>query len=445
MKRLLLLCLTLLAATACLQKEAARTSKPLYMWFDCEANYARLSNPDSIRYYAEKLRDMGFTDMVVDVKSIMGETLYKSDIAPYMGEWKGTTRPEEYDMLAHFIRIGHELGLRVHGSLNVFAGGHNFFDRGIIYGEHADWQSQVYSEGKIVPISSIKSNYNGMLNPANPEVQEYELAILREFAEKYPDVDGIIFDRVRFDDITSDFSTLSKELFEAYAGVKVAAFPEEILRWEQDAEGKWSWSEGPLFRRWIEWRASVIKEFVVEAHKQLKEINPDLLVGDYTGAWYPTYYYVGVNWASEKFDPAQYFDWATPEYYKTGYADLLDIYMTGLYYTLVTKAEVDAANGVVGQRTEAGMTDDQSYWYCIEGGAEWARRITAGVVPVTGSLYVDQYGDDAERFTRAVAEALRGTDGLMIFDIVHIIDRDWWSVLAEGIAEGGKQAEPTLQ
>ena len=443
MKKFLLLCLAALAATACSHKETAQPAKPLYMWFDCEANYARMSNPDSIRYYAEKLRDLGFTDMVVDVKSIMGETLYKSDIAPYMGEWNGTTRPEEYDMLAHFIRIGHELGLRVHGSLNVFAGGHNFFDRGIIYGEHADWQSQVYTEGRIVPISSIKSNYNGMLNPANPEVQEYELAILREFAEKYPDVDGIIFDRVRFDDITSDFSPLSKELFEAYAGEKVAAFPEDILRWEQDAEGKWSWSEGPLFRRWIEWRASVIKGFVAEAHKQLKEINPDLLVGDYTGAWYPTYYYVGVNWASEQFDPAQYFDWATPEYYKTGYADLLDIRSTGRAHAPVAEAGGEAANGVGGRRTGGGMTDDQGYGSCIEGGAEWARRITAGVVPVTGSLYVDQYGDDAERFTRAVAEALRGTDGLMIFDIVHIIDRDWWSVLAEGIAEGSKQAEPT--
>ena len=444
MKKLLLFCLAAALTAACSQK-VPDNGKPLYMWFDCEANYARLSNPDSIRYYAEKLRDLGFTDLVVDVKSIMGETLYKSDIAPYMGEWKGVTRPETYDMLAHFIRIGHELGLRVHGSLNVFAGGHNFFDRGIIYGEHADWQSQVYTEGRIVPISSIKSNYNGMLNPANPEVQAYELAILREFATKYPDVDGIIFDRVRYDNITSDFSTLSKELFEACIGQKVEHFPEEILRWEQDAEGKWSWAEGPLFRRWIEWRASVIKGFVVEARKQLKEINPRLLIGDYTGAWYPTYYYVGVNWASERFDPAQYFDWATPDYRKTGYAEQLDIYMTGLYYTLVTKAEVDAANSAVGQRTEAGMTDDQSYWYCIEGGAEWARRLTAGVVPVTGSIYVDQYGNDAGRFTRAVAEALRDTDGLMIFDIVHIIQRDWWPELAEGIARGNRpatEAEP---
>ena len=91
--------------------------------------------------------------------------------------------------------------------------------------------------------------------------------------------------------------------------------------------------------------------------------------------------------------------------------------MTGLYYTLVTKAEVDKANGVVGQRTEAGMSDEQNYWYCIEGGAEWAKKITCGVVPVTGSIYVEQYEGDAAQFTRAVAQALRDTDGLMIFDI----------------------------
>ncbi|WP_295938942.1 alpha amylase family protein [uncultured Alistipes sp.] len=431
MKKLFLICIAALAALSC---TGAKQEKPLYMWFDCEANFARLSHPDSIRYYVTKLHDMGFTDVVVDVKSIMGETLYKSDIAPYMGEWEGATRSEDYDMLAHFIEAGHELGMRVHGSLNIFAGGHNYFDRGIIYTDHADWQSLVYTEGRLVPISEIKSNYNGMLNPANPGVQEYQLAILREFAGKYPQVDGIIFDRVRFDNITSDFSELSKRLFETYAGATVADYPRDILRWEQNAAGKWSWSQGPLFRKWIEWRAAVIKSFVVEARKQLRAVNPKLLIGDYTGAWYPTYYYVGVNWASEKFDPVQYFDWATPEYKDTGYAEQLDIYMTGLYYTLVTKAEVDKANGVVGRRSEAGMANEQSYWYCIEGGAEWAKRLTCGVVPVTGSIYVEQYEGDAEQFKRAVAQALRDTDGLMIFDIVHIINRDWWPELAAGIA-----------
>ena len=84
------------------------------------------------------------------------------------------------------------------------------------------------------------------------------------------------------------------------------------------------------------------------------------------------------------------------------------------------------------------MTDEQSYWYCVEGGAEWARRLTCGAAPLIGSLYVEQYDGDAEQFGRAVAEALRQTDGLMIFDVMHIIKRDWWQPLAEGIAAATK-------
>ena len=38
-----------------------------YMWFDCEANYATLSHPDSIRYYIQKSKDLGFGNVVVDI------------------------------------------------------------------------------------------------------------------------------------------------------------------------------------------------------------------------------------------------------------------------------------------------------------------------------------------------------------------------------------------
>ena len=90
-----------------------------YMWFDCEANYATLSHPDSIRFYLAKCKDLGFDNVVVDVKSIMGEVLYKSDIAPYMGDWEGVERPLDYDMLGYFIEYGHEMGLNVFGSLDI--------------------------------------------------------------------------------------------------------------------------------------------------------------------------------------------------------------------------------------------------------------------------------------------------------------------------------------
>ncbi len=408
--------------------------KPKYMWFDCEANYYRLSTPDSIEFYLRKVKSIGFTDVVIDVKSIMGEVLYKSKIAPFMGEWEGRYRDQDYDMLGIFIEKGHKLGLKVHASLNIFAGGHNFFDRGIIYKEHPGWQSIVYHEGKLMKISDMKWNYNGMMNAANPEVQAYQLAILKECALKYRNLDGIILDRMRFDNITSDFSDLSKKLFEEYAGIKVENFPDDILYWTE-SNGKKEWKTGKLFNKWAEWRAMVIKNFAVKARKTIKDVNPKIAFGDYTGGWYPTYYYVGVNWASEKYDPSKEYKWATPEYKKSGYADLLDIYMTGLYYTNITREDVDKANGTPGKRTEAGMVNSRSYWYSVEGGAALVKEITCGVVPVTGSVYVEQYEGKEDIFKRAVTQSIKSSDGLMIFDISHIINRNWWDILQKAINE----------
>lgn len=421
------------------EKEAVNHN---YMWFDCEANYATLSHPDSIRFYLQKTKDLGFDNVVVDMKSIMGEVLYDSQIAPYMGDWEGVERSRDYDMLGYFIEYGHEMGLKVFGSLNVFAGGHNFFDRGIIYGDKAHWQSTCYINGELVPISSVKTNYNGMLNPGYPEVQEYQISILEEFVTKYPELDGLIFDRVRYDEITSDFSEFSKKQFEEYAGVTVENFPEDILSW-YDADGKLreKWAPGKHFKKWVEYRAMIIHDFVAKTHDALKKINPELIIGDYTGAWYPTYFQVGVNWASETYDPSQvpeYQWWATEDYHKSGYAEMLDVYMTGLYYTLITKDDVDKATGVVGQRSEAGMDNSLTYCYSVEGGAELAKEITKGVVPVIGSIYVEQYLGDFTPFRPAVEQALKSTDGVMIFDIVHLNKHKLWDELEAAMKSAEK-------
>ncbi len=407
-----------------------------YMWFDCEANYATLSHPDSIKFYLHKCHNLGFGNVVVDVKSIMGEVLYDSKIAPYMGDWGGVERARDYDMLGYFIDFGHEIGLKVFASLNIFAGGHNFFDRGIIYGEHADWQSICYIDGELVPISSVKTNYNGMMNPSNPEVQKYQLDILKELAIKYPELDGVVFDRVRYDEITSDFSELSKVQFEDYSGVKVEKYPEDILSWyDEKGELQEHWAPGQHFKKWVEWRAMVIHDFVVETRRVLKEINPNLIIGDYTGAWYPTYFQVGVNWASQKYDPSKIeeYTWATEDYYKSGYAEELDIYMTGLYYSFITKDDIDNASGDVGQRSEAGMDNSLDYWYSVEGGAEMAKEVTMGVVPVIGSIYVEMYMGEFEKFRPAVEQALKSTDGVMIFDIVHLNKHKLWDELAQAM------------
>ena len=112
---------------------------------------------------------------------------------------------------------------------------------------------------------------------------------------------------------------------------------------------------------------------------------------------------------------------------------MLDIYMTGLNYSFITKDDVDRATGVVGQRSEAGMDNSLTYCYSVEGGAELAKEITKGVVPVIGSIYVEQYLGDFTPFGPAVTQALKSTDGVMIFDIVHLNKHKLWDELEQAM------------
>ncbi|MDG5799161.1 alpha amylase family protein [Marinilabiliaceae bacterium ANBcel2] len=429
--------LSVVFITSCDKYEKVDESKEMFMWFDVEANFERLSYPDSIAYYLDKVKEAGFTDVVLDIKSITGEVTYQSDYAPYMKDWHGVERDVKYDLPRIFIDESKKRDLKVHASLNIFSGAHNFYERGIIYtDEYAHWQSQNYWEGEIIPISEMHWNYNGMLNPALPEAQQYQLAILQEVATKYSDFDGILLDRGRYDGITSDFSLESKKMFEEYSGITVNDFPDDILYWEESND-EYEWKRGQYFNKWIEWRAMVIHDFFRDARETIKNVNPDIGFGAYTGAWYPVYYELGVNWASKNYDPSQYYDWATEDYKNSGYAEMLDIYLSGLYFFEVTIAEVEAMNQeAMRTRGEAAMGEGRDYWYSVEGSAQLAKEVTKGVVPLTGTLYVDQYQQDSEQFERAVAMALRESDGLGIFDIVHIIDKDWWDVLKRGIDKG---------
>lgn len=398
-----------------------------YIWMEGTGNYRVFSTPDSIEFYLSKVKDMGFDNVILDVRAVTGEVLYQSDIAPYLGEWKGVTRPADYDIMGKFIEYGHSIGLRVFASHNFFVGGFKALKRGIVYTDHPEWQTVCYDHGKVAPINEVKRGFASMLNPSNPEVQQYMIDILKEFLEKYPDIDGFIFDRVRYDGITADFSDLSRSQFEARIGHEVENFPESVISW-YDENGKLrdNLVRGKYYNEWCEYRAGVIHDFVQRAHSELKAIKPSLILGDYTGAWYPTYQELGVNWASKDYDPSVDFDWATPTYKNTGYAELLDVYMTGLYYSYITKAEIDEATGVKGANGESGLNLELKYCYSVEGGAELANTITRGVVPVIGSVYVEQYAPDYTKLGPAIEQCIKDTEGVMLFDICHLMKHGLW-------------------
>ncbi|MDE5594486.1 MAG: family 10 glycosylhydrolase, partial [Muribaculaceae bacterium] len=415
--------------------ELPKRKKPALMWFDAEANIKRFSNPDSIDYYIDKIADLGFTHAAVCIRPITGYLLYDSELAPlYRGNYDDVN--VDFDYLGKFIEAAHRRGIKVLASMNTFCAGHNYIDKGLIYDGHPDWASRVLDVDRgIIPITEQKDKYGAMVNPINPEYQDYIISVMKEIVTKYPEVDGIILDRVRYDGITADFSDLSRREFEKYIGQKVKRFPDDILKLEKiDDKGRFKVIPGKHYMKWIEWRTKTITDFMARARKEVKGAKPDAIFSTYTGAWYPSYYEVGVNFASNTYDPSKDFDWATPEYKNLGYAELIDLYTTGNYYTDITIEESRNNPNTVWNETDS--EGHSGSWYCVEGSCKHLRDIM-GDNDVLGGVLVDQLYFDKSRLPRAIEMNLRASDGLMIFDIVHIIKANLWKEIEDGMRAGG--------
>lgn len=420
-----------LSGGAAPRKAVPVSERPKLMWVDLSANWKTFSSPDSIDYYVRKCKDAGFNTLVVDVKGTGSGVAYPSEVAPVLKEWKGVRRPDDYDFLSRFIEQAHNNGMKVYASFNIFCEGHGIFHKGIVYDTRKEWQSVNYVPGKgIIPSSEIEGKATVFVNPALPEVQDYERSILVECATKYP-VDGIMVDRTRYDNIQSDFSDFSRKQFEKYIGKKVRHWPADIYEWVSNDKGSYDLKEGKYFKQWIEWRASVIHNFFASTRKALKEARLDVRFAAYTGAWYPSYYEVGANWASKDYDPSVDFDWATPRYREYAYGDLLDLYTNGNYYKNVTLEEYRRSNGTYLNETDSRLSTGEHL--CVEGACEYSKKLLKDNA-FCGGLYVEDYGRDVEQFKKAVRMNLRKSDGLMVFDIVHIINRDWWLPLTAAIA-----------
>ncbi|MCH8979990.1 MAG: family 10 glycosylhydrolase [Armatimonadetes bacterium] len=99
------------------------------LWIDGTANLDRCSTDEKICELLRKVAEVGFNTVVYDVKPIVGRTLYPSEHAEKMTEWKGQSMPEEFDPLAAMVREAAANGLSLFVSLNAFSEGHSFSKR----------------------------------------------------------------------------------------------------------------------------------------------------------------------------------------------------------------------------------------------------------------------------------------------------------------------------
>lgn len=401
------------------------------LWLDAHANFERLGSVDNIQRVLKKAKSVGFTDIVLDLKGIDGYVLYPSRTAPVLREYNGFRRADDYDFPGIVLREAHKVGLRVYFSMNVFAEGDKKSHRGIVYEKHPEWQCQVYTKDGIVPIVRSFEEIAAFVNPILPEVRQYEISLWKELLTMYKP-DGIVIDRCRYPNISADFSEASRKAFESFIGRQVKNWPEDVYRLVVQPDGKEERVEGPFFKEWLEWRAKVIYDFFRDLRDTVKKIDPDIAFSDYVGAWYPIYYDVGVNWASNEYRPEKDYGWADSTYYRTGYAELLDFLFVGNYFYDVTEEEAIRSHS---SSHDGDKKPSDYWWYSVEGSAKIAMKVTKGVIPVYGSLYVEQYKEknNPQQFVRAIKKVRELTDGIMIFDLVHLDTNDWWRYVKEGL------------
>lgn len=411
--------------------------KRCFIWVEGNANFKDYGDSkENIARDMAKIADCGFTDVIVDVRpaGAGGDVLFKTDLCPqvdFMGAWIDgnyvkVQRSSDWDYLQAFIDAGHEAGLRVYAGFNTFCGGHKsgLGTNGVLY---RDPQMEQYATmlNTSTGITSIMNVWadEKFLNPVHPKVQEYTLGLLEDLAA-YRDLDGIILDRGRFHSAQSDFSDYTRSQFEKYIGKTVKDWPSDVC-----PPGHEHFVPSPkpaLFMEWVEFRAKVIHDFMVDARNTVKAVNPEIDFGAYVGGWYAQYYDYGPNWASSTYRASQHFpDWATSKYETYGFADHLDVQIIGAYASY---------NGVYG-----------SYEWTMQGFCRLARQKTMGGPGLLiggpdvgnwnwdGNATLDQ---ELSAVTSSVTACANECDGYFLFDLCHLkLEPRKWDAVKKGISQ----------
>lgn len=483
------------------------------LWIDATANVARINTNDKIAALIDKAKYAGFNTIVLDVKPIIGFTLWPSKIAPKLMGWRGQSFGD-FDPLASMVFAAKKAGMPLFVCLNAFSEGHRDLEQGPGY-DHPEWQTVLYEiQGAVQSASDHKATFSLvdridqmpatenelgvfndlrqlpaklpansklvivdsggnvlaqadgaavhalavvpppggsalvgfgrasdflrlygkpddrllfecapdfvpigkrpwqqvplMVNPNDPAVRRRELSLLEELLQNY-EVDGVMYDdRLRYAGMNADFSDVTRRQFESYVGEKIT-WPDDVFRWNLLPDLSRGIVPGKWYDAWLAFRAQTLKSFIVDARKVVQRVRPNAVFGVYAGSSYGDYGPFASNYASADFEAG--FRYLTPAYQKAGFAEQLDFIITGCYYSTATIAEAMSQNVGVG--------------YTVEAAGQLSNRVARDQAWVYAGIAVDQFKGDQTKLQNALQAAVASTQGVMIFDLSHDLDKVW--------------------
>jgi uncharacterized lipoprotein YddW (UPF0748 family) len=189
-----------------------------------------LTSPEKIRALVERARSARFNTLIVQVRG-RGDAYYRSRWEPRTAALKD--QPAAFDPLAYTLAEAKRANLRVHAWINTHLLA-NLDDlpaeRQHVYNERPDWLAVPRPvAAELYPMSPHDPRYRAKIvewskanrgqlegvysSPANPAVREHVYSIWMDILERYPELDGLHFDYVRFASPDFDYSRTSLERF----------------------------------------------------------------------------------------------------------------------------------------------------------------------------------------------------------------------------------------
>jgi len=179
-------------ATADLHVEFSRWADTLpkshFQWRACNVHgTGGLKTAEEIEQMVQQLKEMHFTALLIAGKPPNGRCYWATDIG---------TRPEGFEGLDH-LKVASEAceraGIQCLVQFCTFVEG-SASDPSDFIKQHPEFAE--YHEGQ--PEELAKRGGSAFGCPDRPEVRQYELDLIREIVTKYPGVDGISFDYIRY-------------------------------------------------------------------------------------------------------------------------------------------------------------------------------------------------------------------------------------------------------
>ena len=207
-----------------------------------------------------------------------GVVFYPSLIAPVAEGY------EKVDLLKYLIEIAHKNKIKVKAWIP------QFHDQ-IAFHKNPSWRMMMYENDKVIP---FKKNSEYFVNPLHPDVQAYELSIIKEIVSNY-DFDSVVLDWIRFDGYNMDLSDFTREAYKKRFGYDPITIDFS--------------KENPKRSEWNSYRTDGIALYVKRVRSAISKIKPDLLLGVYI---------LSPEWEEVGQDPSkfkEYIDFVSPMAY----------------------------------------------------------------------------------------------------------------------------------